>query len=50
MSENITPIETTPEWHEAFPEPNTIPAGWDLSAVENSQAVVVEATSAEVEG
>jgi hypothetical protein len=22
-----------PEWHEPFPEPQTIPSGWDLSAV-----------------
>jgi hypothetical protein len=22
-----------PEWHEPFPEPQTIPCGWDLSAV-----------------
>lgn len=22
-----------PEWHEPFPEPNTIPSGWNLSAI-----------------
>jgi hypothetical protein len=22
-----------PEWHEPFPEPKTIPSGWDLSEV-----------------
>ena len=22
-----------PEWHEPFPEPQTIPAGWDVSEV-----------------
>jgi hypothetical protein len=22
-----------PEWHEPFPEPQTIPSGWDLSEV-----------------
>ena len=22
-----------PEWHEPFPEPQTIPTGWDLSAL-----------------
>jgi hypothetical protein len=25
--------ETLPEWHEPFPEPNTIPAGWNLSSM-----------------
>jgi hypothetical protein len=24
---------TLPEWHEPFPEPQTIPSGWDLSEV-----------------
>jgi len=32
-----TPIDdkenVLPEWHEPFPEPQTIPCGWDLSAV-----------------
>jgi hypothetical protein len=23
--------EGLPEWHEPFPEPNTIPAGWNFS-------------------
>ncbi len=22
-----------PEWHEPFPEPQTIPSGWDLSGI-----------------
>jgi hypothetical protein len=22
-----------PEWHEPFPEPQTIPLGWDLSEI-----------------
>ena len=22
-----------PEWHEPFPEPQTIPSGWDLSEI-----------------
>jgi hypothetical protein len=25
------PEEVHPEWHEPFPEPQTIPAGWDVS-------------------
>jgi hypothetical protein len=24
---------TLPEWHEPFPEPQTIPSGWDLSGI-----------------
>jgi hypothetical protein len=33
---NVIPNEPKPEmpeWHEAFPEPQTIPAGWDISSV-----------------
>ena len=22
-----------PEWHEPFPEPNTIPSGWNMSSI-----------------
>jgi hypothetical protein len=25
--------EILPEWHEPFPEPNTIPSGWNLSSI-----------------
>ena len=25
--------ENLPEWHEPFPEPNTIPSGWNLSPI-----------------
>jgi hypothetical protein len=25
------PESIMPEWHEPFPEPQTIPSGWDLS-------------------
>jgi hypothetical protein len=25
--------EAMPEWHEPFPEPQTIPSGWNLSAI-----------------
>ena len=27
-----------PEWHEPFPQPQTIPAGWDLSEVLSASA------------
>ncbi len=27
------PAEAQSEWHEAFPEPQTIPMGWDSSAI-----------------
>jgi len=27
-----------PEWHEPFPEPQTIPSGWDLSEVLSASA------------
>ena len=31
---NITPvIDSQPEWREPFCDPQTIPAGWDLSAM-----------------
>jgi hypothetical protein len=28
---NGEPNNLLPEWHEPFPEPQTIPSGWDLS-------------------
>ena len=33
-----------PEWHEPFPEPNTIPAGWDFGAI-----VLTHLSAAEIE-
>jgi len=27
------PDELLPEWHEPFPEPNTIPSGWNFSPI-----------------
>jgi hypothetical protein len=30
---------TLPEWHEPFPEPQTIPSGWDLSDAIYTSAV-----------
>jgi hypothetical protein len=27
------PEELYPEWHEPFPEPQTIPTGWDVSEI-----------------
>jgi hypothetical protein len=32
--------EDLPEWHEPFPEPNTIPAGWNFSPVSNPSAAL----------
>lgn len=29
-----------PEWHEPFPEPQTIPSGWDLSGIPSDAAPV----------
>jgi hypothetical protein len=29
-----------PDWHEPFPEPQTIPSGWDLSEVLSSSTTV----------
>lgn len=26
------PEERLPDWHEPFPEPNTIPSGWSFSS------------------
>jgi len=37
----IEETDALPEWHDPFPEPNTIPAGWDLSE-SNLQPVVAE--------
>jgi len=31
-----------PEWHEPFPQPQTIPAGWDLSEVLSASASVAK--------
>ena len=30
--------EQQPEWHEPFPEPNTIPSGWNFSAGNPTEA------------
>ncbi len=30
--------ELLPEWHEPFPEPNTIPMGWNLSPTKPAPA------------
>ena len=30
--------KSLPEWHEPFPEPNTIPSGWNLSSIVASPA------------
>ena len=32
------PEEPLPEWHEPFPEPQTIPSGWDLSGILSNAA------------
>ncbi len=40
-----------PEWHEPFPEPQTIPSGWDLSGVlAASTPAVIEAADATTKG
>jgi hypothetical protein len=26
-------LRATPEWYEPFPEPQTIPSGWDMNAL-----------------
>ena len=40
------PEEPLPEWHEPFPEPQTIPSGWDVSGmVSDSYPVEMEAGS-----
>ena len=36
-----------PEWHEPFPEPQTIPSGWDLTAM-LSAATAIAVEDAEV--
>ncbi|MFH1523573.1 MAG: hypothetical protein ABIF04_01285 [Chloroflexota bacterium] len=32
-SSNEEMDNTLPEWHEPFPEPQTIPSGWDMSRI-----------------
>jgi len=32
------PEELLPEWHEPFPEPNTIPSGWNFSSYDPAPA------------
>ena len=40
-----------PEWHEPFPEPQTIPAGWDVSEVLSaSSSEAVDDTDASAKG
>jgi len=40
-----------PEWHEPFPEPQTIPIGWDLSGVlPESNLAIEESTGKAIEG
>ena len=40
-----------PEWHEPFPEPQTIPAGWDVSEVLSASAALPSSTKdASVQG
>ncbi len=31
QNEEQNPVQT--DWHDPFPEPNTIPSGWDLSGL-----------------
>jgi hypothetical protein len=43
MNTPLIPIsdnsQDSPEWHEPFPEPQTIPLGWNLSGLRVSQSV-----------
>ena len=40
-----------PEWHEPFPEPHTIPSGWDLSEVLAAPTLAtIDATDATAKG
>jgi len=40
-----------PEWHEPFPEPQTIPSGWDLSEVLSTNTVeIVDETEVSAKG
>lgn len=32
------PDELLPEWHEPFPEPNTIPNGWNFGSLSTTPA------------
>ncbi len=34
------PEELLPEWHEPFPEPNTIPSGWNFCSTNLAAASV----------
>jgi hypothetical protein len=35
----------SPEWHEPFPKPQTIPAGWDLSEILSTTSTNAAANS-----
>jgi hypothetical protein len=40
-----------PEWHEPFPEPQTIPSGWDLSEfLSVSASTVIDGSNVNDEG
>ncbi|MGD0750000.1 MAG: hypothetical protein ABSA23_01195 [Anaerolineales bacterium] len=40
-----------PDWHEPFPEPQTIPSGWDLSEVlAGSAPVAIDETDVSPKG
>ena len=47
MTTDATPNPNTlPDWFERFPEPRTMPAGWDLSALTQPRVAVVRPANA----
>ena len=42
--------DALPEWHEPFPEPQTIPSGWDLSGLQtDTSSATVELADSNAE-
>jgi len=46
---NPTPADSIPEWRESFPEPNTIPDGWDLSGSKEDPCTVSDESTVETD-
>ncbi len=44
-TQNENPDFSGPEYHDPFPEPNTIPSGWDLSELLSAPQPVPAADS-----
>jgi hypothetical protein len=47
VSENPTDFRS--EWYEPFPEPRTIPAGWDLTGLVGAVSLAPEESDPETE-